>query len=400
MENDDAPVHSIGLRLLGSNARVDVTRPESRDAVVAAWSRCLGDVEHAPESDAAAPVVIDGLDKDRALTESDLRVLAIRLSHVAGAGLRGQGLLLSGFALADRTGGVTLVAGLRTAEVIDALLTLAREDFGFVSGDLIGVHDDGAVVPFPQPVTRSTSVVTPGEWTLRGPDDLGLQPCAEALRLTGILVLEQAQEPETEPGAAVVVEPLDLMDALAVAAPILRPDPTLERPLQRLCAVLARAQRATRIVFPPEPGEVAATLRAALAGTLAPSGEWSAVVDRPANEMAWGLRDGRVRQMPWSDAVEVDEDALVLAAGVPLRLSGLGRTIWSTALGEASLEQVTAAAVDEHGAHPDAPAIVAAAVRDLADSGALSWRPPLTLERVLAGGLMTARRGAASSTPA
>ena len=47
-------------------------------------------------------------------------------------------------------------------------------------------------------MTRSTSVVAPGEWTLRGPDHLGLQPCAESLRLTGILVLEQTQEDEVE----------------------------------------------------------------------------------------------------------------------------------------------------------------------------------------------------------
>jgi len=262
------------------------------------------------------------------------------------------------------------------------------------------VLDDGTVVPFPQPLTRSTSVVTPGEWTLRGPDDLGLLPCAEALRLAGIVVLEQAPEEEAEPGAGAVVEPLDLMDALAVAAPLLRPDPTLERPLQRLCSVLARTHRATRIVFPPEPADVAATLRDALTGTLAPSGEWSAVADRNENEMAWGLRDGRVRQRPWTDAVEVDDDALVLAGGLPLRLSGLGRTIWSTALDGASIEQVTEAAVAEHGAHPDAPAIVAAGVRELADSGALSWRPPLTLDRVLAGALMRPRPGAAPSQPA
>ncbi len=390
MENDAAAVHSIGLRLLGSDVRVDLARAESRDAVAAAWSRCVSST--AP---AEPPQVVDGLDQERAMTEADLRVLAVRLSHVAGAGLRGQGVLLSGFALADRTGGVTLVAGLRTPEVIDALLTLAREDFGYVSGDLIGVLDDGTVVPYPQPVTRSRSAVTPGEWTLRGPDDLGLQPCAESLRLVGILVLEQAHEQEAEPGSGAVVEPLDLMDALAIAAPLLRPDPTLERPLQRLCAVLAGAQRATRIVFTPESGDVAPTLRDALAGKLAPSGEWSAVVDRPANEMAWGLRDGRMRQMPWTDAVEVDDDALVLAAGVPLRLSGLGRTIWSTALDGASLEQVTEAAVAEHGAHPDAPAIVAAGVVELANSGALSWRPPLTLDQVLEGALMTAHPGAA-----
>jgi hypothetical protein len=377
--------------------QVDVSRPESRDAVAAAWSRCLRDIEHPPESDAGSPVMIDGLDKDHAMTEADLRVLAVRLSHVASAGFKGEGVVLNGFALADRTGGVTLVAGLRTREVIDALLTLAREDFGYVSGDLIGLLDDGTVVPFPQPVTRSASVVTPGEWTLRGPDDLGLQPCADPLRLAGILVLQQEQE--TSSGAGAVVESLDLMDALAVAAPLLRPDPTLDRPLQRLCAVIARAQRATRIVFPPEPGDVAATLREALAGTLAPSGEWSAVADSPANEMAWGLRDGRVRRMPWTDAVEVDDDALVLAAGVPLRLSGLGRTIWSTALEGVSLEQITEAAVAAHGAHPDAPAIVAAGVRELADSGALSCRSPLTLDRVLAGALMKARPGAASSAP-
>lgn len=391
MENDDAAVHSIGLRLLGSDVRVDLARAESRDAVAAAWSWCVSST--APEAE--PPQVVDGLDQERAMTEADLRVLAVRLSHVAGGGLRGEGVLLSGFALADRTGGVTLVAGLRTPEVIDALLTLAREDFGYVSGDVIGVLDDGTVVPFPQPVTRSASAVTPGEWTLRGPDDLGLQPCADSLRLAGILVLEQAQEQETEPGPAVVVEPLDLMDALAVAAPLLRPDLTLERPLQRLCAVLAGAQRATRIVFPPEPGGVAAILREALAGTLAPSGEWSAVADRPANEMAWGLRDSRVRQMPWTDAVTVDDDALVLSAGVPLRLSGLGRTIWSTALDGASLEQVTEAAIAEHGAHPDAAALVAAGVKELAGSGALSWRPPLTLDQVLDGALMTARPSAA-----
>jgi len=101
--------------------------------------------------------------------------------------------------------------------------------------------------------------------------------------------------------------------------------------------------------------------------------------------MAWALWDGRVHRVPYLDAVQIENEALVLIGQTPMRLSGVGLTIWREASSGATLEQLRQAAVSAHGDHPDAGALVWEAVESMRQAGAVAFSRPHSLESVLSG---------------
>lgn len=77
---------------------------------------------------------------------------------------------------------------------------------------------------------------------------------------------------------------------------------------------------------------------------------------------------------PWTDA-EIDGEIALLPGPRPVRLSGVGATLWLAAREVASIGALVAYLEQRHGPHPDAREITRTTVRDLAELGALSWRP-------------------------
>jgi len=71
------------------------------------------------------------------------------------------------------------------------------------------------------------------------------------------------------------------------------------------------------------------------------------------------------------DAVREGDEALILVDSRPVRLSPLGLSVWLAADGAATLSDLLAAAVRDHGPHPDAEAVVRDAVQRMLQVGAL-----------------------------
>lgn len=364
----------LGLRILGTDFRLVFTRSESMNAVARAWSRCVVD-------DIAEDARVVALsDAEEPLIPGRLTAISSKVVGDAISRLDGSRLVLRAFGLADPEGRVLAVAGRVGSVVFDQLLDVARTEMGYVSDEVLVIDDDGSVLPLPKPLMVSDKSAGTSATRLASPDELGLSAHNEHLRLAGIVVLESGSE-----HAGPELSGMSLLDALTALAPLAHPNAQVDRPIQRLSALIMNCGGATRLACPVG-AQTAGALRAALGSSGAePDLHWVPIAERPVNSMAWCLRDGRVRQVPFVDAVETGDGALVLTAGRPLRLGPLALTLWRAALEGATVNQLVHAAVVEHGEHRHASILVQDAVERMRDAGAVAFSAPVKLEALFVG---------------
>jgi hypothetical protein len=81
-------------------------------------------------------------------------------------------------------------------------------------------------------------------------------------------------------------------------------------------------------------------------------------------------RLGYVRA-PVADGIRTQDGAVLLVGTDPVRLGPLGLTLWDAAAAGAHREELRAAALREHGPHPDAEGLVDRALDALVDAGVL-----------------------------
>ena len=81
--------------------------------------------------------------------------------------------------------------------------------------------------------------------------------------------------------------------------------------------------------------------------------------------------DGRFTQAEVRDAVRVDDEALFMVDRTPVRLSGLGLTLWEGCATGASGDELLQAAIAAHGSHPEASELVSAILDEMVDAGVL-----------------------------
>jgi hypothetical protein len=75
---------------------------------------------------------------------------------------------------------------------------------------------------------------------------------------------------------------------------------------------------------------------------------------------------------PVHDAIRVGDDVLALRDGRPIRMQGIGATIWTSAAGGIPDADVRARVEQAHGRHPDADRLVAAAIDEMLRQGVLA----------------------------
>lgn len=372
--------YPVFVNVLGSDLRLDCSQPETGAAVARAWSWCL------VERQAVEPAcVIDVPDDAAPLGEDALAAVTLRICLAASMRLDPSWLLLEAFGVADAEGRVALVVGRGVRERVAALLHLCRGDLSYVGTDLVAIAPDGAVLACPKPVVLPKGSDGEPRATSRGPDALGLRRPVASLSVARIVLLEPREDGPEPPD----IEGAPLTDALAALAPLVAAWRAPENPLQELARLVDRCGGAHVMVY-RQGADVADSLRAVLGAPAAGTEDWAVVTDRPANAMAWGLRDGRVRQKPVVDAIASDGEVMVLVDRAPMRLGPLGATIWRRSISGATDDDLEAAAVAEHGPHPQAGDLVRAGVVELSTAGVVARGAPLTVARVLAGDLRDA----------
>jgi hypothetical protein len=158
-----------------------------------------------------------------------------------------------------------------------------------------------------------------------------------------------------------------------------------DEPLQTLCRFIEACGGVFRLDY-AEIADATDLLADLLATPPSPVAPWTAD-PRPGvpHDARWGLRDGKVRRRPVQDAVHLGDEVLLMVDDCPVRLAGIGSTLWRAAPDATNLDDLHRAAVAAHGDHPDARHLVDAAVRELVDNKVFGCYPPVAVDGVLRG---------------
>ncbi len=289
----------------------------------------------------------------------------------------GRLTLLHSAALAEpATGaGVILVAESGTGKST-AARTLGRE-LGYLSDETAVIRDDLTLIGHPKPLSL---IPAPGQPKIeKSPGELGLLPAPPDPWLAATILLCR------KPGHGVpTLESVPLLEAMAETIPQSSALPTQDRPLASLARVLTAGAGVHRLTY-AEIADAAPLIHALLAGIPRGSNNgahWQIVdpaegrrtepwTSTPAADDAIVTEHTRITRAPYLDAIDDGVEVLVLNGPNPIRLLGLGSTIWRTCTAELTVAEATATVVTEHGEHPDAPELVAEAVHSLLANGLL-----------------------------
>jgi hypothetical protein len=150
-------------------------------------------------------------------------------------------LMIHAGGLADpATGAAVGLVGPSGAGKSTAVRTLGRR-FGYLGDEVLAVDDARRVVPLPKPL----SLILPNRPSKAqiAAGDLGLVPAPTEPRLVGLLVLDR------RPTATVDLEPIAMVDALALVGPQVSFLGTRPRPLHWLAEHLERVGGAQRVTY-------------------------------------------------------------------------------------------------------------------------------------------------------
>jgi len=288
--------------------------------------------------------------------------------------LHGRRLMFHACGLSDANGQVLALVAASGTGKSTAARRLAREAFAYVTDETVVVDDAGRVDAYPKPLAFLEDGIHKVQ---RGPDELGLRTCPEQLTLSRVVLLDRQAVASAE------LEPLSTFDAMVALIPQTSALPSLLRPLQQLADALAACGGAYRLTY-GEIDEAEQLLTALMARPAEPSEAYAAVIS-PEAAGRLAMKDGRWGVVPWQDALVVDDEALVLIREIPMRLAGIGLTVWRAIAAGVDQWDFTAHVVAAHGTHPDAEHLVHEALQALLNAGAVAHRIPKTVAQVMAG---------------
>jgi hypothetical protein len=292
--------------------------------------------------------------QDYALT-TQVTLAALR----ATAGVR---INLHAGGLADELGRVLALVGASGTGKTTATRILAQH-LGYLSDETVSIAPDGVVSPHPKPLSVVVHADRPFEKDQVSPDDLGLLPTPDSGTLARLVVLHRGSDAprgltrlDTAQG---VVELIEQSSSLAQV-------PT---PLRVLLDLIGACGGVWSLGY-DEIGDHVQDLVGLLAEAPAAPPDLGPLLVWHEGTDDFPLVEGDgdlVARLPWVEAVELDAELLVLNAGRVWLLADLTATVWLLLSEPRTIEELVAAAQEQHGEHPDARSIVEQAVRTLAE---------------------------------
>jgi hypothetical protein len=364
------------VEALGRVYELSPQTPAARDTLAREWSRCLVD-----STDGREPI---GIDVPEGPTEQATGyALASRLTALGILQLRGTHVMFHAAALASGDGSVLALVAASGRGKTTAALRLAQAGLGYVTDETVAIDAAGSVLPYEKPLSVVDGDMAPGPKVQHSPDDLGMGQAPSRLRLARLALINRVPDVRGEPR----LKRLLLMDGLLALIPQSSSLGRLELPLQTLCRLIDECGGVFELTYSEITDAVSPLKKFLSEGRDGGGADWEPLVRRPPStyDMTWALQDGRIRRRPCQDAVEIDGEALLMIDDKPMRLSGLGVTIWKACEVGISIEQLTSAVVAAHGDHPDAVGLVRRALSALCEEGALAWGKPLALADLLGG---------------
>lgn len=290
------------------------------------WRRCLDDGRDAAARTLTYRVGVDGSPLNDALRQRiTVDVTAAALDHC-----RGDLLTLHAAGLEDGDVAYCFVGPSGAGK--STLASRLGRELGYAGDEAIGVDEDGRLVAFPKPLSLRSRTDRDKEQV--GPDALGLRPASGGLPLAGLFVLDRQTDATREPTTA----PLDLVDAVVALARQSSYLPQLDRPLQRLAALISR-HGAHRLTYGESDDALGVIRGAVMHSTPHERWEWRVPQDAALPPAAHGER--AVRRHDVRDAIEDADGTVVLLDGTDLRvLSPLGSLVWRLTADWARLDDV------------------------------------------------------------
>lgn len=372
-------VDSLVLRLFGERWQVDLGRYADPDGHVTRlrqlWSRVVDDsagetdVVFRPDPDTSesplAPYLPDRTDGSfpyafsRAVTQAaiDRHAGTALLLHAAG--------LVSD----DARRGVVLVASSGTGKSTAARRLGQR--LGYLSDELMLVDEREEL----QGLTKPISLIVPefpGGKDESSPDELGLGPTpAVPPRLAALVCLARTQE--------AVPPRLDLISVHELIAEVVPQTSSLwrvDRPLRRLADAALRGGGPFRLSY-AEIVDAEPLVRGLLEAEPMPDGVRDWIEHGPSEDERWQERagattavgglddDALISRAPWTDAIEQDGEVSVLVGPAFTRIAGIAASIWLACARPLTVAELSDELAREHGPHPEADALVQAALREL-----------------------------------
>ncbi|MBS1905463.1 MAG: hypothetical protein JST33_02615 [Actinobacteria bacterium] len=414
---------ALVLRLFGERWSIDLgayADPDPlRERIRELWARTVDesagpiDVVFAPDPDpgpemtvtACTPRIPERTDGafpyafSRAVTQAAIERLA------------GSALLLhaAGLVSPDGERGVVLVASSGTGKST-AARTLGRR-LGYLSDELMLIDAQERL----QGLIKPLSIIVPefpGGKDESSPDELGLGATPSAApRLAALVCLSRAADEDQAR-----LEPIGLHDLIAEVVPQTSSLWRVQHPLHRLAEAASRAGgpyrlryaeiadtaplvdgllEATtethetpetpetngagpRVAADPEAGTDARAAQEWIGHAPAPQQRWGDGdsqtgsgndTDPPAGSDVVSAGDAPIVRSPWTDAIEQDGEVSVLVGPTFTRIAGIAATIWLRCAVSHTAAELVDALTEEHGPHPDASALVEAALGELAGRG-------------------------------
>lgn len=320
------------------------------------WSRALTDRPAATVVDLEQIGTEDDVAHDYAVTT---RVTLAALD--ATAGLR---INLHAGAVADDQGRTLVVIGASGSGKTTAVHQLARR-LGYLSDETTSVDESLAVHPHPKPLSVITDRDAPLVKHSLSPDDLDLLRPPPSAHLHRIVLLHRG---DTDLGLVPLAPARAIAEIVAQSSSLVR----LEHPVRRLADTIDACGGAWALHY----RELADHLDD-LVGLLDadgrpppprlhhPGSADAGEGDRPPG--AWS-------RTPWRDAVEYDDELVLMVESRVHVLAGLGVVLWLALESPRTGDDLVAEVQGLWGDHPDAVALVGDALDVMAAEGLL--RPP------------------------
>ena len=220
---DEAVLHVAAL-----GATIAIALPDHRLRAPArqAWSACrTPPVVECPSVTAPALVADAGAD-DIARALQSLTQLVTRAAILARAG---ELMMFHASALSDQRSGATIAMVAPGGTGKTTLVRTLGPGRGYVTDETVAVAADRSVAAYSKPLSvRRTEPGQPKDEV--APASLGLRPPQVQPWLAGMVLLRR----DREAGEPVVVEQVDLLDALVLLAPESSSLASFDRPLHRL----------------------------------------------------------------------------------------------------------------------------------------------------------------------
>jgi len=374
-------VDSLVLRIFGERWQVDLSGYADPNAHVrrlrALWVRVVDDsadvvdVVFRPVPDAAVatstltPYIPDRADGSfpyafsRAVTQAAIERHAGSALLLHAAGLVSQ----------DARRGIVLVASSGTGKSTAARRLGQR--FGYLSDELMMVDEREEL----QGLTKPISLIVegfPGGKDESSPDELDLGPTPAAPpRLAALVCLSRSAD-----AGAAQLDAISMHDLIAEVVPQTSSLWRVDRPLQRLAEAAQRGGGPFRLRY-AEIVEAEPLVRGLLESAPMPDSVVDWTEHRPDPDEQWHAATGSasvedlgddalISRAPWTDAIEQDDEVSVLAGPAFTRIAGIAATIWLRCARPLTVAELGDELAREHGPHPDADALVQAALRELA----------------------------------